>query len=259
MKKLQIVILLVLNFLFSSAQTAEEFNAQANALIRSENLDKALPLLRKAAELGNAEAQYNFGYFLQNGIGIEKNPEEAVKWYKESSDNHFNDGHYAMMMAYGNGNGIEQNSKMAFEYALKCAGNNDPTCMWNVVNCYITGNGVEQSIGKFREWIVRLAKLENPENLTQSGYITSARLEIARGMKNGKYFDQDPQQSYLWYITYNESKRDFSILEQQKVIEEIKELEKSLLQEQISSGERDAEALLGRKLLNYSQLYKTSL
>lgn len=49
--------------------------------------------------------------FLQEGIGIQKNEQEAIKWYSKSSDNGFNDGHYAMMMAYGNGQGIEQNSK----------------------------------------------------------------------------------------------------------------------------------------------------
>ena len=55
--------------------------------------------------------------------------------------------------------------------------------MWNVVNCYLTGNGVKSDISKFKEWIIRLAKLPNPENLSQSGNITSARLEIANFYK----------------------------------------------------------------------------
>jgi len=126
-----------------------------------------------------------------------------------------------MMMAYGNRQGIEQKSEKAFEYALKCANNYDATCMWNIVNCYLTGNGVKADILKFKEWPITLAKLPNPENLSLSGSITSARLELASLYKIGNHFEKDNYQSYLWYLIYNESKVDFSILKQEEAIKEI--------------------------------------
>jgi len=259
MKSIQLIILTFFSFQLSYSQTAEQLNNQSKELLGESKFEKAIIFLRKAAELGNGEAQYNLGYSLQNGVGTEKNLTEAIYWYKKSSDNNFNDGHYAMMMAYGNGDGVEQNSELAFSYAIKCANNNDPTCMWNVVNCYITGNGVEKNEGEFKVWLIRLAKLNNPENLAQSGNITSARLELAKSYREGNYFEQDVYQSYLWYIIYNESKKDFSILLQQKSIEDIKALEKELSKKQFENGKLEAEKLLGRKLNNYSQLYKTSL
>ena len=143
--------------------------------------------------------------------------------------------------------------------AMKCAENNDPTCMWNVVDCFVTGNGVKQDIPKFKEWIMRLAKLKNPENLAQSGYITSSRLELAHFYKNGEYFSKDFYQSYLWYLIYNEYKVDFSIIKQQEAIEEIKGLEKLLEKSQIKKAPSDAEKLLGRELKNLLELYKTTL
>lgn len=257
--KIILLILIMFWFQLSFSQNAEALNTQSKELLGKNDIKAAIPILQKAAELGNGEAQYNLGYLLLNGIEIQKNPIEAVAWYKKSSENNFNDGHYAMMMAYGNGDGIEQNSEKAFEYAMKCANNNDPTCMWNVVNCYLTGNGVEKNIPKFKDWITKLAKLENPENLAQSGYITSARLEIAHFYKNGEYFNMDLYQSYLWYLIYNESKIDFSILKQDEVIKEIKELEKNLNSKDLVSAKIDAEKLLGRKLNNKDQLYKNSL
>jgi len=261
MKKtlLLFLTLSILTFQASYSQTADELNQQSKSLLDSGKYKEAEPILRKAAELGSGEAQYNLGYMLQSGVLGEKNPKEAIEWFKKSSDNNFNDGHYALMMAYGNGEGVEQDSEKAFTYAMKCAGNNDPTCMWNVVNCYINGNGVKQNIPKFKEWILRLAKLENPENLVQSGYITSSRLELAHFYKNGEYFDKDLYQSYLWYLIYNEFKVDFSISKQQQTIEEIKELEKLLDKSQIQKAPMDAEKLLGRKLKNFSELYKTTL
>ena len=74
-----------------------------------------------------------------------------------------------------------------------------------------------------------------------------------------KYFAKDLYQSYLWYLIYNEYKIDFSILKQNEVIKEIKEIEKSLSKQQIDSASKDAEKLFGRKLHNLSQLYTNSL
>ena len=259
MKQPILLFLSVIAFQFSFGQNAEELNQQSKQLIQQGKYTEALPILKKSAELGNSEAQYNYGVFLQEGISGNKNGKEAIEWFKKSSENEFNDGHYAMMMAYGNGQGIEQNSEKAFEYALKCANNNDATCMWNVVNCYLTGNGVKADTTKFKEWIIKLAKLQNPENLALSGIITSARLELAHFYKNGEYFEKDNYQSYLWYLIYNEFKVDFSILKQEEVIKEIKELEKSLSKQQIESAPNDAEKLLGRKLNNLNELYKNSL
>ena len=66
-------------------------------------------------------------------------------------------------------------------------------------------------------------------------------------------------QSYLWYLIYNEYKVDFSIIKQEEVIKEIKELEKSLTKSQIENAPKDAENLLGTKLINVDELYKNSL
>ncbi|MBQ1456594.1 MAG: sel1 repeat family protein, partial [Thermoguttaceae bacterium] len=35
----------------------------------------------KAAEQGDAHAQFHLGLCLQEGVGCEKNPEQAVMWY----------------------------------------------------------------------------------------------------------------------------------------------------------------------------------
>ncbi|MDP2454133.1 MULTISPECIES: tetratricopeptide repeat protein [unclassified Kaistella] len=259
MKKILLFIISLVTFQTAFSQNADELNMQAKDLIQQGKYNDAFPILKKSAELGNAEAQYNLGYFLQSGTTGIKNEKEAIDWYKKSSNNGFNNAHYAMMMAYGNGNGIEQNSEKAFEYALKCANNDDETCMWNVINCYLSGNGVKPDNSKFKEWIIRLAKLPNPENLELSGNITSARLELANFFKNGKYFEKDNYQSYLWYLIYNESKVDFSILKQEEAIKEIKELEKDLSKQQIDNAPKDAEKLLGRNLNNLKELYKNSL
>lgn len=257
MKKYIILILWIFSLYVTNGQNAEELNLLSKDLLSNGEYEKALPVLRKSAELGNAEAQYNLGYCLESGVGISKNEKEAFEWYKKSSENGFNDGHYAMMMAYGNGMGTNANSEKAFEYALKCANNNDATCMWNIVNCYKQGLGIKQDNEKMLIWAEKLALSENPDNLNLSGKITSTRLSLAYMYKDGDGLEKDLYKSYIWFIIYNEFKKDFSVAQQNKVIKDIKIVESKLSQVQINDAKKEAEKLYGRKLINYQNLQNT--
>lgn len=240
-------------------QNANELNQEAKKFLENQQFDKAVPLLKQSAELGNSEAQYNLGYCYQSGIEVEKNQKIAIDWFQKSAHQGFNDAFYQLMMAYGNGDGVEQDPKKAFSYAVKCAENNDETCMWNVINCYYSGMGVEKNIDKMLEWATRLGKLDNPENLSKSGYITSTRLQLANMYRDGKDIKKDYFKSYLWFIIYNEFKADFSVLQQEQVIKEIQDLVTKLTNDQKNNGQKEAEKLLGRPLKNIKNLYKADI
>jgi TPR repeat protein len=252
-------ILLTFISLTTFGQTATELNEQSKKLIETQEFDKAVPILKQAAELGNAESQYNLGYCYQAGVGIEQNPEKAVEWYSKSAEQGWNDGFYAMMMAYGNGSGVQQDFNKAFTYALKCAENEDGTCMFNVINCYKEGMGTDKDIHKMLEWTIRLGKLQNPENLQKSGYITSSRLNLAYMYRDGKDVEQDYFKSYQWFLIFNEFKRDFSYIQQGQIVKEIQELENKLTNEQKVNGQKEAEKILGRPLENMENLYKAEM
>jgi hypothetical protein len=46
---------------------------------------EAFRLYRQAAEMGFAASQYNVGLYYDKGWGVEKNKEEALKWYRKAS------------------------------------------------------------------------------------------------------------------------------------------------------------------------------
>ncbi len=239
-------------------QNANEINEQSKTFIQTQEFDKAAPLLKQAADSGIAEAQYNLGVTLEYGYGVEKNIDSAFYWYLKSADQGWNDGLYKMMMAHAEGVGVSQSNKKAFEYALACASNNDITCMFNVVGAYQDGLGTEKDLDKMLEWAIKIGKLETPENLMKSGKITSARLNLAYMYRDGRNVEKNLKESYTWFLIYNESKRDFSILKQQSVIKEIQELEKNLTVDQKEKAKTKAESLLKRQLTNLEKLYETS-
>ena len=50
-----------------------------------QNATHGYSLMIRAAKQGNAAAQYNMGYLYRNGVGVESNMDEAIKWYRLSA------------------------------------------------------------------------------------------------------------------------------------------------------------------------------
>ena len=57
---------------------------EARALIEAEDYEAAVPILQKAADMGDADGQNMLGNCYMYGLGIEQDEEEAVKYYQLS-------------------------------------------------------------------------------------------------------------------------------------------------------------------------------
>lgn len=259
MKTLLLCFLILLGSLSAYSQSASELNEKSKDYLTSGNINAAIPLLKKAAELGNAEAQYNYGVCFQQGAGVSQDDNTANEWFLKSATQGWKDAQFKLAYSFATGRGVTQDDRKAFQWALKCAEQNDPECIFNVVSSYMEGFGTEKNIDSMMVWANRLGSLENPENLQLSASITSARLQLAQMYKVGNLVPKDLIKSYSWLLLYNESKRDFSILEQQKNIELIKEVEKELTKAQKATAKKVAEENIGRPLKNLGNLYKQDL
>lgn len=59
---------------------------------RRKNYRKAYPLLLRAAKEGVRHAQNLVGVCLDNGLGCERDPRKAMRWYRRASDSRFQSG-----------------------------------------------------------------------------------------------------------------------------------------------------------------------
>jgi TPR repeat protein len=50
-----------------------------------QNAEHGFSLMIRAAKQGHAAAQYNMGYLYRNGVGVESNMDEAIRWYRLSA------------------------------------------------------------------------------------------------------------------------------------------------------------------------------
>lgn len=79
--------------------------------------------MMKAAEQGDAEAQFNLG----RSYDKEKKYSEAVKWYRKSAEQGYASAQYHLGICYYNGNGISKDLTEAVKWLRKAAeqGNED--------------------------------------------------------------------------------------------------------------------------------------
>ena len=252
-------ILALLISTISFAQTATELNEQAKSLLAKQDFKNAVPIIQKAAEKGNAEAQYNLGICYQQGVEMQQSDSLANSWFLKSATQGWKDAQYKIAYSFATGRGGAKDDKMAFYWSVKCAQQRDLDCIFNVVDCYLTGRGTDKNLDSMLTWATRLALMDNPQDLNLSGQITSARANLAIMYRDGQNVGKDYTRSYMWFLIYNESKRDFSVAVQQKNIESIQNIEKQLSQADKDKAIKQAEELLNKKLNNLANLYKQDL
>lgn len=259
MQKLLSTIIAGFILLGSFGQSTEELNGKAKEFLAKRDYKNAVLLIKQAAEQGNPEAQYNFGVCYQQGIEVPLSDSLANDWFLKSAKQGWKDAQYKVAYSYARGRGWEKNDKQAFFWSLRCAEQEDPECMFNVANCYFVGEGTDKNLDSMLAWTMRLALLENPDDLQLSGHITSARANLAIMYQNGNNVKKDLVKGYMWFLIYNENKRDFSILVQQENIESIKVIEQQLTESDKEKARFEAEKLINKKLANLANLHNQDL
>jgi TPR repeat protein len=121
MKKLLIASLYLFTVIFCNGQTAEELNQQAKTLLSEHDFKLAVPILKKAAEAGNIEAQYNYGICFEQGVEVQKSDTIANMWFLKSAMQGYVNAEFKIAYSYATGRGCAEDAKQAFYWSLKCA------------------------------------------------------------------------------------------------------------------------------------------
>ena len=143
MKKFLLSILVVLIGVLLpselSAQTAESYLKQAKAI--SKQSQEQFNLYKKAAELGNAEAQYQVGEYLFSGLGgVIKDRYQALEWYKSAAEKDHAEAQTMIGNYYRSGYaGLTQSREEAFKWYNKAVENGSASAMIQLGELYQLG------------------------------------------------------------------------------------------------------------------------
>ena len=101
--------------------SAEQLYARGLESHNKRDNNSAIQYFRKAAQMGNAAAQYTLGDCYYYAIGISKDEEEAVQWYRKAAEQGDNDAQHRLGRCYSEGWGVTQNYEEAAMWYRKAA------------------------------------------------------------------------------------------------------------------------------------------
>ena len=83
---------------------------------------KDLDTLRKAAEAGDAEAQFKLGAMYRHGEGVEQDYEEAIVWFRKAAAQLHAKAQFNLGYLHAMGQGVEQDYQAAVAWYRKFCG-----------------------------------------------------------------------------------------------------------------------------------------
>ena len=110
----------------------------------SQDYAEALRWYRKAADQGDADAEYNLGTMYRLGTGVSQDYVEAVKWYRMASNQDNANGQYGLGYMYYNGEGVQQDFALAARLYSQAADQGLARAQYDLAYMYYYGRGVAQ-------------------------------------------------------------------------------------------------------------------
>jgi TPR repeat protein len=112
--------------------------------------------IRRAADQGDAPAQYRVGRMYEEGIAVTRDSAEAVRWYRKAAEQGMPIAQYTLAQAYNYGTGVPKDDAQAVKWYRRVAekGNSRlaTIAQWALGWKYEAGQGVPRSYVEAYTW-----------------------------------------------------------------------------------------------------------
>lgn len=146
-------------------------------------------LMDAAVNYSEPSAQYALGVCYHDGVGVEKDEQTAVYWYKLSAAQGHARGQGILGFCYGEGFGVDKDEYEAMRWYRLAAEQGESVAIYNVGYCYEEGIGVEKNELEAVKWYRLSANQGNAFAQNSLGYC----YEDAIGV------EKDTQAAVKWY------------------------------------------------------------
>lgn len=146
-------------------------------------------LTLKKAESGDERSMVEMGLFYANGVGVDQDYLNAIKWFEKASEKENPEAQYNLAYAYSQGLGVKRDPvKAEHYYSLAAKGEGKYSLMYLGVK-YRDGVGVEKDVAKARSYFERSA---------MQG-VAIAQRSLADFYLKGIGTEQNTRKAYIWY------------------------------------------------------------
>ena len=162
------------------------------------DLDEMIEHLWSAAIAGIAAAQSKLGFCYEEGIGVPKDTEIAVRWYQKAVSQGHPQAQVNLGHCYATGKGVPMDFDRAFVLYERASKNNLPTALYNMGVCFLNGQGVTSDIRQAESYFLRAGKLGEVNSQYQLGVLyESGSGELKPDLENAFYwYSKSAEQHY---------------------------------------------------------------
>lgn len=186
-------ILDLLNEAFSrKAKNKEEFykqvDSQFNSLYDNKRYREAYRMIDKV-DAGNVEIAFKIGVMYNKGLGVAKNFDEALKWYRKAAERGYAPAQRNLAIMYDTGSGCAENDAEALKWYRKAAEQGDAEAQSNLGAMYHMGLGCEKNYHEAAKWYRKAAEQGN----------AMAQANFGAFLADGKGVQKDVYEAVKWY------------------------------------------------------------
>jgi TPR repeat protein len=155
------------------------------------NFKKALFWIQRAAQQGDAKAQWNLGaLYISGGDGLKQDLKNAFAWCQKSADQGFIPALATLGVLYAR----LKNPELAIHCWSKAADQGDPEAQYNLAMMYLKGEGTERESGRAFEWLLKAAVQD----------VVQAQSRLGLMYATGEGVAVDPIEAHKWFIIASE-------------------------------------------------------
>jgi TPR repeat protein len=132
---------------------------------------EAFSMYFKAAEQGDAMAQYNVASRLQSGSGVSQNYIEAMKWYRKAAEQGVGEAESKIGFMFALGEGIRKDEKEAAKWFRSAADKGSVTAQFNIGIMTLFGRGIAREYREALKWFRKAAEQGHVEAQYNIGHI----------------------------------------------------------------------------------------
>lgn len=126
--------------------------------------DKALPLFKQAAEMGNARAIFMLGQYTAEGLaGLQQDAEQAYELYRRAAIKGDAEAQCNLGTAFATGTGVAKDMNSAVVWFRAAALKGNATAMVNLAKCCLHGLGTDPDPAQAEAWLKQAAARGNKD------------------------------------------------------------------------------------------------
>ncbi len=172
----------------SEISTQETMQRAAEAY-KAQDYARAMIFMRKAADQGDAKAEYNIGVMYYGGQGVARDYAQAMIWFRKAADQGLAHAQNSIGVMYNNGRGVALDHRQAMIWYRKAADQGLAEAQHNIGVMYDHGQAVAQDFRQAMIWFRKAA---------DQGY-AGAQINIGAAYYKGSGVTKDYTQAMSWF------------------------------------------------------------